>query len=125
MYANGHTYDPDSGTRGRVDGLDLERAVVIHMPSDQAGVCTLHWVDIAAGWKYAQLAAQVREVRKAKGLITNGGPSTGRIPLTQAIADCRSADELTALWNARQPEWDEQANEQARGHLKFLTEQAA
>lgn len=123
IYAHGQQYDPDTGVRTPVEGINLERACVIHLPIDQPDVCTLHWVDIDAGWKFAHLADQVRNARKARGLIANAGPNRQRMPLEQAIADCRSDAELIELYEARGTEWTEHATALAKGHREFLANQ--
>jgi hypothetical protein len=50
-------------------GIDRTRALVIHLPAGE-GRCELHWVDIEAGWRAFELSMQVRDWRKAKGLVT-------------------------------------------------------
>jgi hypothetical protein len=47
--------------------VSLERALVIHLPAGQAR-CELHWLDIAAGWEAARLAATVRAWRARRDL---------------------------------------------------------
>ena len=59
---NGTGYDPMPPT-------DTDKALIIHLPVGQS-TCTLHTVDIAAGWEAAQLALKVREWRKTKNLTT-------------------------------------------------------
>lgn len=68
IYAHAsHVFDPATDTLTEMPPVDLERALVIHLPVGR-GVCTLHEVDIAAGWEAAQHAAWVRGWRKRKGL---------------------------------------------------------
>jgi predicted GIY-YIG superfamily endonuclease len=57
---NGTGYDP-------MPPVSLERALVIHLPAGQAR-CELHWLDIAAGWEAARLAATVRAWRARRDL---------------------------------------------------------
>ena len=57
---NGTDYNP-------MPPVDTNKALIIHLPVGKSQ-CTLHTVDIAAGWEAAQLALQVREWRKQKGL---------------------------------------------------------
>jgi hypothetical protein len=61
-YARSVGYDPADGSRTPLD-VDLERALVIHLPQGQA-VCTLLWVDIVEGWRGVEYARQVRAWRK-------------------------------------------------------------
>jgi hypothetical protein len=63
--------------------VDQTTALVIHLPVDQ-GSCSLHQVDLAAGWEAAQQAVWVREWRKRKNL-TN--PYTQRRLTLVADAD--------------------------------------
>lgn len=50
--------------------VDQVEAWVIHLPATGEPSCTLHSVDIAAGWEAAQVAAAVRAWRKrGKGLV--------------------------------------------------------
>ncbi len=61
---NGVDYDP-------MPKVNKKQALIIHLPARETpAVCTLYTVDIAAGWEAAQLALQVREWRKTKGLTT-------------------------------------------------------
>jgi hypothetical protein len=74
IYAHCQTYDPQTGERGDLD-VNQRGALVIHLPAGQ-GRCDIHWIDIARGWEAVQLAVEVRDWRKAKGLtkpFTGGG----------------------------------------------------
>lgn len=67
IYANA---DQIIGADGRLlpmPQVDLRRALVIHLPAGQA-TCTLHLVDIEAGWAAVQLSAAVRDWRRRKDL---------------------------------------------------------
>lgn len=66
LYAHSEVYDVNTGERTPLD-VDLERAVVIHLPAG-TGTCRLVEVDIAAGWEAVQLATQVRAWRARKDL---------------------------------------------------------
>lgn len=48
--------------------------VVFHIPvqreKDAPATCTMHWIDLAEGWKAVQLCDNVRDWRKIKGLNT-------------------------------------------------------
>ncbi len=56
----GTGYDP-------MPEVSQDRALVIHLPAGQAR-CELHWLDIAAGWEAARLAATVRAWRGRRDL---------------------------------------------------------
>jgi hypothetical protein len=55
-------YDPATDTLTPMPDVDKTTALVIHLPVGE-GVCTLHEVDLAEGWRLAQLAAEVRDAR--------------------------------------------------------------
>lgn len=68
IYANAdELYDPDTDVLTPMPDVDLEQAVVIHLPAGTA-TCTLHMVDIKAGWEAAQLCNRVRSWRTTKNL---------------------------------------------------------
>ena len=105
------TFDPVTGERGPVpEGIDQGHALVMHLPAGQA-TCTLHYVDIAAGWAAVQLAFRVREWRKTRGLAT---PYTVTVPADsglrrtleqriRVIAQYGAIDRLAARWPAGIP----------------------
>lgn len=59
---NGPGYDP-------MPPVSQDKALVIHLPAGQAR-CELHWLDIAAGWEAARLAAATRTWRGRHDLAT-------------------------------------------------------
>jgi hypothetical protein len=67
IYAHGTGYRPRVGRTASLAsiGVDLERAVLIHLPAGQAR-CDLYWLDIAAGWEMAQTATRVRAWHSTK-----------------------------------------------------------
>ncbi|MDP9144413.1 MAG: hypothetical protein M3N43_06915 [Actinomycetota bacterium] len=68
VYAQSTPYDFETNTRATDPfQVDLERAIVIHLPAGQ-GRCDLIWADIAAGWQAVQVAKEVRDWRARKGL---------------------------------------------------------
>lgn len=66
LYAHGTHWWNGTGWEPMIP-VNLERAVVIHLPVGQ-GQCLLYEVDIAAGWEAVQLAVAVRAWRKRKDL---------------------------------------------------------
>ena len=72
IYANAETaYDPTTETHSELPAINRERGIIIHMPADQPGTCTLHWIDLAAGWEAVKLAVAVRGWRKRNDLLTD------------------------------------------------------
>lgn len=104
MYARSQAYDVDTGTRTPLD-VDLERAVVIHLPAG-SGTCELVEVDIAAGWEGVLLAAQVRAWRARKNLFR---PLSGAsASIADLIAQATNAEELRALWFTHADRWTDE-----------------
>lgn len=113
-------FDPEAGTLGHMpDGIDRKTAIVMHLPVGSAK-CTLWEIDIVKGWRYAKLAADVREARKDSkslgepyGLIppvrTAAEPSTEPgDPLLYLIRSATHTKALTGLWrNAEPGSWTE------------------
>jgi len=69
IYANGLPYDVETATRGSWGDVNKDKAIIIHLPAGQ-GLCKLHFIDIAEGWKGVQFAMKVRKWRDKKGLAT-------------------------------------------------------
>ena len=64
-YANGHRYDPETGTRAPLHAdLDVSEGLLIHLPP--SGGCRLYRLDLTLGWEAAQLAHRVSALRKVK-----------------------------------------------------------
>src|SRR5690606_25497180 len=97
VYSRSVLYDPATRERTPLE-VDQDRAIVIHLPAGQ-GRCELHWVDIAAGWEAVQVATQVRQWRKRRGLLT---------PLTGGSAGLAAAPTLRCgrrRWVRHQATW--------------------
>jgi hypothetical protein len=71
VYANSLFYDVDTGQRSPMpDGLSRDHGVIIHLPAGE-GSCSVHYIDLAKGWKAAGVAAWVkRDWQKDKGLLS-------------------------------------------------------
>ena len=84
LYAHAETiYDPTTNTHTPMPTVDLDRALVIHLPAGQAK-CELWFVDIAQGWEAAQQALVVREWRTRKNLaspLKPGAPTPRLAPV--------------------------------------------
>ena len=96
---NAHTnrYDP-------MPPVDQDVAIVMHLPVGQ-GVCTLHEVDINAGWEIAQVCQQVRELRARKNLARVHTEATVGDPVLAAIHGADSVQALTAAWQIHLTAW--------------------
>jgi hypothetical protein len=67
LYAHATRLYVDESTFGPMPAVDQQRAIVIHLPAGKA-VCTLYSVDIAAGYRAAGLACDVRAWRRRRDL---------------------------------------------------------
>lgn len=67
-YAHGSRYNPETGERSALHAdLDTSVGLLIHLPSKLSPpTCTLYDLDLVAGWKAAQVAVMVRNVRSWK-----------------------------------------------------------
>lgn len=69
IYAHStHMWDHEGGALEPMPDVDTDVGIVIHLPAGEA-TCTLHEVDLVAGWEMAQTCAQVRRDRGRKGLV--------------------------------------------------------
>jgi hypothetical protein len=63
LYANAMAYDLATGTRTPIPGVDLDTALLIHMPAG-TGTCTVYELDIRGAMAAAMVANTIREWRK-------------------------------------------------------------
>jgi hypothetical protein len=69
-YAHSDIYSPLLQTRLQTPVINQQVGYIVHLPAGQ-GACTIHQVDLVAGFKAAQLANEIRDTRKAaKKFIT-------------------------------------------------------
>jgi hypothetical protein len=74
-YVQGARANGADDARIALPAVDLEVALVIHLPAGEAR-CVLQWIDIAKGWEAFQQAMAVREWRKdSRRLFTPFAPS--------------------------------------------------
>lgn len=109
VYSRSVTYDHETHTRGHIDGVDQNTAIVIHLPAG-TGTCELIEVDIAAGWEAVQLSAQVRAWRSRKGLHAplDAVAVARRHRIEQNIAKATSPEELDQLYLDAPAAWDDE-----------------
>jgi hypothetical protein len=147
VYAHSMLYDPQTYARTPLDGIDLERAVVIHLPAGQ-GRCELVEVDISAGWEAVQIAKQVRDWRSrakyanlarqlevaapvdmhtAPAYTTSTDAKNGASTppatdaLAESIATADSVDALTQLWRDHQAQWTPEHTKLAAARKNLLS----
>jgi hypothetical protein len=97
--------------------VDRNIGIVMHLPAGKA-TCTIHQVDIAAGWEAAQLCRQVRAWRSRRNLAAQYTPTPAATTVTDRlatqavdsillsrIAEAATVDQLTQLWSTNQAGW--------------------
>lgn len=62
-YSHSQLYDPDTGQRLPTPHLDRTTGIIIHLPAGR-GICTLYEIDLVAGYRAAELANEIRSVRR-------------------------------------------------------------
>lgn len=98
-YAHMVFYSPD-GTRTPHENMNMEKALIIHVSRELDGHVEFFAVDIAAGWREAQLARAVVLARR------NGKKMITPLDLIEAaIESCYTYDELNAVYQDTGHEW--------------------
>ena len=93
-YAHGTLYDIENDVRVDTPDICKTHGLIIHLPAGQ-GTCTLYLVDLVAGYAAAELANQIRDVRKeAKGWLR-------RAPQPCQRCDDTWAPTTAAYWGQR------------------------
>jgi hypothetical protein len=122
VYARSHTYDIPTGQRD-THGADLKRGIIIHAPAG-TGVCTLHWVDLMAGWDAVRTAKSIWEKRALKfGDLCEPLKQidlADAIPLETRIKACATRDEALQLWQDNAALWTDELTAVTKEHLATL-----
>lgn len=121
-YARSQLYHPKSFERASLN-VDTSRGLVIHLPAG-SGECSLHWGDLDAGWQGVEIAHQVWQWRKRKGLL-DATPSGPQLDLLGEIRGCSSRAELEQLWVAHEHVWTDEDTTAAKERLAELQGVAA
>ena len=123
VYSRSATYDHTTGARGRVEGVDQDRAIVIHLPAG-SGTCELLWVDIAAGWEAVQLSTQVRAWRTRKDLSEplDANETSKRYRIAELIAAATTVEELTDLYRTHKNHWNDDLTASAAARKAALAD---
>lgn len=129
LYAHAQHYNIATGQRSpwADQPVDTTKALIIHLPAGK-GVCSLHWVDIAAGWEAVQRAMWVRDWRTKQRSLTkiihNPTQTQGDL-LTEAIEAAGTVEDLTALWSKHHAIWAPSHTAAAAARKTSLTAPAA
>ncbi|MFM2077774.1 MAG: hypothetical protein RJA49_1664, partial [Actinomycetota bacterium] len=85
-YAQGARANGKDDERLALPAVDLDVALVIHLPAGEAR-CVLQWIDIAAGWQAFEQSMAVREWRKtSRRLFSPFVPTTATNQVDEATA---------------------------------------
>jgi len=95
--------------------VDLDRALVMHIPAGQAR-CDLYTVNIAAGWEAAYICKIVRGWRNRKDLAQ---PYTYD-PIPNLIAAATTREGVEALWRDNTTDWTPAHTDLAKARLAAL-----
>ena len=128
------TDDPDTDKTGPRINVDLDQALIVHLPATLEGHCDLYLVDIAAGANAMATALEVKEWRRKKDWAEVYKPisvGTGGAPAVRdwladrvrTIAATGQVHELVNRWpdTVPQPLPDEPTDEQTDTFDKVLT----
>ena len=99
IYAHGHLYDPTTGERTPLTGVDQARADVVHLPVGGAR-CDVRPVDIAKGWEAAHLAIKAKAMRADARHWIAPAEQPDHAGLADLIGAAATPGHLTALWKA-------------------------
>jgi hypothetical protein len=127
VYAHSIPYMPPGVRKEYAEYVDLDQAIVIHLPAGQASP-VLWWVDIAAGWEAVQVARDVRYWRSRKGWYTpiekpsSVPPAAALSPVERQIAAASTVAELYAMWR---PDWTDVEITSARRRKEELEKVAS
>lgn len=115
VYAHSDLYDIETGER-TPNPASKTSGLIIHLPVGQAN-CTLHNIDLVAGWEAVALATKVRAWRKRKDLKTPFDintvqkaeqvdvPTIAADPILILIDACDSVDQLEGVYQLHMAEW--------------------
>ena len=127
VYANSLLYDVDTHERTE-HHADKTIGIIVHLPAG-SGECTLHKVDLTAGWEAVQIAKQVRDWRSRKGIgspfefatppVIDVAPATDVI--LEQIESSDSVDQLEGVYALHMGEWTDYHTAAAAARKAKLT----
>lgn len=146
MYAHSRPYDVTTDTRTDAHGASTQYGLVIHLPAARPGEITLHWIDLETGWRWCQLAGQIRDVRAIKPgawlkpfdperrpepkaselraarreFVVSRDRASARRSILSQIAASDSRELLTAIWERETALWDDGLTQAVKERLNEI-----
>lgn len=130
MYANADLlWNPVRQCWEPFGGVNRDRALICHVPiaGEHAGTATLYGLDIRKGWAAAEMAMQVRDLRKEaeKGLMSwLIEPDDPAALALHNVSRAGSQAELAKLWDTLHPagRWTTEVNNAAAQRWEYLNQ---
>lgn len=146
MYAHSRPYDVTTDTRTDAHGASTQYGLVIHLPAERPGEISLRWIDLETGWRWCQLAGQIRDMRAMKPgawlkpfdaerppepkaselraerreFIAARDRETARRSVLRQIAASDSRELLTAIWERESALWDDGLTQAVKERLNEI-----
>jgi hypothetical protein len=146
MYAHSIPYDVVKEQRLDAHGASTQYGLVIHLPAERPGEINLHWIDLETGWRWCQLAGQIRDMRSIKApqwlkpfdaerkpepkvselraerreYIAERDRYAARRKVLNQIAASDSRELLTAIWERESAIWDDGLTEAVKARLSEI-----
>lgn len=145
VYSHSVAYNPGSGARAPIEGLRIDRGIIISLNAT-TGDCELHWADLEAGWEAVAHAGWVRAWRARKNLLVpaadlampaepapaavdtspftlaNPPVSDEAMAVMVAIEHAKTVDDLVGLWTIASARglWTDAMTDAAKARMNVL-----
>jgi hypothetical protein len=105
LYAQGEMYDVGTETFRPTPSINQDWGLLVHMPSNQEGVCVIQWIDLDVGNYGAFLTKEIRDWRRMWKNGTYGSPVVEVAGM--AVADVIDMFEPVEVVDADSSDWVE------------------
>jgi len=118
IYAHGVPYDWETDTRPHDGTVVNQKWAIVFWAPRRKGICKAVPVDIAEGWRMAQIAAAVRAYHQTTVHVDLGAPKQD--PITVLIEKARTVDELRRFWSVYKHGWTDDHTALAKARIAEL-----
>jgi len=130
VYARSLPYDVTTDQRMDAHGAEIDKGIVIHLPAG-TGKCTLHWVDLLAGWEAVKVCRTIR-AQRSKRMRDLFSPWDEPIPsepvqdgevlidLATAVANATNPEAVRDVWRAHKDQWNDDLTSLAQARIAAL-----